>query len=118
LQAFQANRFQVLWRSRIDQSWRDWLVMQNLIQRMRDRFPLEGRMAGQQMVESRSQSINITSETDLALARGRLLWRHITGRTQWLAGNGEARISFDSPRQAEIRHTRHVVSADKDVRGL
>src|SRR5262245_32817573 len=70
------------------------------------------------MVEGRAETINITARTDLALARGGLLGRHVTGRTQWLTRNGEARVSFDSPRQSEIRHTRRVVFVDEDVRGL
>src|SRR6266511_6314661 len=38
------------------------------------------------MVEGRPQPINITSGTDLALARNCLLWRHVTGRPEWMAG--------------------------------
>ena len=45
LQAFKANRLQIPWRLRIDQSRRDWLLVQSLMEGMRHRFPLERRMA-------------------------------------------------------------------------
>src|SRR6266516_2101027 len=38
------------------------------------------------MVEGHPQPINITSGTDLALARNCLLWRHVTGQPEWMAG--------------------------------
>src|SRR4051794_35456497 len=70
------------------------------------------------MVEGRAQAIDITLRADVALVGGGLLWRHVTGRTESMAGKGEARMSFDSPRESEIRHTRPVVGADQDVRWL
>src|SRR5262245_28594133 len=70
------------------------------------------------MVKRRPQPINITSGTDLALRPRCLLWWHVTRRTQWLAGNSKARITFHSSREAEISHAGRVVFADEHVRGL
>jgi tetratricopeptide (TPR) repeat protein len=88
-------------------------------------LPVEGRFAGQQLVEQHAQAVDVAARVDVQPAHLRLLGAHVERRADHLL---ELRINrlLDQPSlrrlgHAKVDHLRHrlpVVDRDEDVRRL
>ena len=71
-------------------------------------FGLEGRAAGQQMIENRAQRIDVAAPAHFAALSTGLLGRHEVGRAEHLAGHGDAGIAVEPLGQAKIGDARLI----------
>src|SRR5262245_50359827 len=74
-----------------------------------DRLTLKRWAGGYQIIENRSQAIDIAVPAKLAPAVARLLRRHEVGRAEHLARYRQARVSIQPACQPEIRDARLIV---------
>ena len=73
--------------------------------------------AGEQVIEDRSETIDIGQFSDGSLA-GSLFGGHICGSSQNLAGGCDFRSASQLFREAEVGHLRRSLGVDQDVPGL
>jgi hypothetical protein len=65
LQAFQTDGFQIPRAGRLQLDRRHRLLPADLLERLQERRALEGRAAGEQLVEDGSQRVDVRDRTDL-----------------------------------------------------
>ena len=82
VQAFQADRLQIAGQLGPQARWSDRLMGHDLAQGLQGRFRLERRPAGEQLVEDRTQGVDVGRRPDRLVPAGRLLRRHVAGRAQ------------------------------------
>ena len=107
LQAFQANRLQVMRNARLELARRDRLLLDDLADRVDRIARLERRTAHQQLVEDRAQGIDVGGRADLPVLPSRLFRRHVTGRAEDGAALRLAGIVVHPLGQAEIGDLGH-----------
>ena len=119
MQAFQADRFQILRDSARDQARRDDIECLHLNQYFGIRRPLKGRTCGQQLIQRRPHSIDIGTERNAVRMLDRLLQRHVTECAGLAAGNGSLRQArfarFGNPK---VDNFHLSVTADQNIRWL
>ena len=83
--------------------------------RVGERFAHERRPAREQVIENRAERIDVAAPADqAALGRG-LLRRHVVGRAEHLAAQGQFAVVMQPLGQAEVGHARLVERVDQHV---
>ena len=113
LQALQTDRLQVLIDYRVDLGGRNWLLANNLFERVHDTGGQERWPAGQQMVQRRTQRVDI-GQRACFVALG-LFGRHEAGRAQDLAGSGQSAVVISVFGQTEVGDFRLARRIDQHV---
>ncbi len=81
-QTLQADRFEVARHGRVEQARADRLGVQNLPKRLHCRIRPKRRPPGQELVQNRSQAVDIGTPVDDRRSRLGLLGGHVTGRAE------------------------------------
>ena len=109
LQAFEADRLQVMRDARLELSRRDRLLLDDLADRVDRIARPERRTADQQLVQDGAERVDVGRRADLAVLAPRLLGCHVTGGAEDRAGARLAGIVVHLLGQAEIRDLGHGV---------
>ncbi len=115
VEALQGDRLQVAWHARVQLPERDRLLGADLHQGLHRVGGLEGRPAGQEVVEHGSQRVDVRRRADPLELCPRLLRRHVTGRAEDLAGGREMGLVVCLDGQAEVGHARPSLPVQEDV---
>ena len=91
VQAFQADRFQVMRHLGLNARGRHRLLVLHLVQRVQDGGALERRPAGQQLVEDGPQGIDVGRRAGSVARAAGLLRGHVAGRAHDGAAAASAR---------------------------
>src|SRR5205085_10953064 len=76
------------------------------------------RMASEQFVENRAESVDICGAADSCIVTDRLLGRHVTGRSHYLLRARDGAPMFHQPGEAEISQVRFAVSVQQNISWL
>ena len=117
-QALQADGFQVAIDVRVEQARRGRVALQHLHHGVHRRLGLEGRPAGQALVEDGAEAVNVGGGAQLLDAPGGLLGGHVARRAEDGAGARLLAVVVQPLGQAEVGDVRLVVLVDEDVRRL
>src|SRR5262249_22205809 len=127
--AFQANRIEVATGTRLARlaAWfarrqyparRNRFLLDHLANDFNRGFSNEWRAAGDQLIENRSQSINVRAGCELACLAARLFGSHVTGRPQQCACLRQGAVLLDEPREPEIRQEQPANAVQQHVVGF
>jgi hypothetical protein len=109
VQALQAHRLQVGRQLRVEPARRHRLVANDLEQGVVDGGGLEGRAAGQALVQDRSQSVHVGQRPDVFFALG-LSRRHVRWRSHDGAGLRHGGVAVEAFGEAEVGDLGRVLS--------
>ena len=118
LQALHADGFKVARDMVLHPRGRDRVLLDDLLDGIHRRDALEGRTAGEHLVEHRAQGVDIGGRSGQFGITAGLLGRHVAWRSHDLAGVGLAFVSLEPLGQAEIGDLGNAVAAEEDVGGL
>jgi hypothetical protein len=102
VQAFQADRFQVVRHLGLDMGRRHRLLGPHLHQGVQHRGSLEGRPAREHLVQDRSQRVDVCRRTDLLALALRLFGGHVTGRPHDDPAVGLMHVEVELLGEAEV----------------
>jgi hypothetical protein len=115
LQAAVADRLQVGRRPRLQLAHRGRLLAHHLQDRVQGRGRLEGRPAGQALVQDGAQGVHVGRRAHALAVPAGLLRRHVRGRAQDGAGGGQPGAHLDALGQAEVGDLGRVALGQQHV---
>ena len=95
LQALQADGLQVARDVALEPARRHRLLRHHLLERGQRRGPLEGRPAGEHLVQERAQAVDIDGGRDLPVLPRRLFGGDVAGRAQDLAAGRQPAVALE-----------------------
>ena len=117
-QALEADGFQIAIQSRLEQGGTPRLLVQHLPHRLHRRASGKRRLARQQFIEDRAETIDIHGGRQLLRLATRLLRRHVTGRAEHRHRARERAVLLHQPGQPEVRQMRLALRIEQHVPGL
>ncbi len=129
LHTVKADRFQVAGDVGAQHPGGDWVVVDDLADRLGRCLTPEWRAAGQDLIQGRPQRVNVARRPDVSQAARSLLGSHVRRRADRQSAVGLIIVFLGQLRQAEVGHARDQVreilgrvrigrSLEQDVAGL
>ena len=111
----QTDRFRVAINRRVELSRCNRLLFEHLPERLHRRRRLEGRAAGEEFIEDRSQRVDVGRGTKLGGPARSLLWRHVAGRSQNGTGLSLPRFVLQSFRQTKVADLGQAIGGQQHI---